>query len=88
MRDRCITQGAALSLFSAKIKSFAIKERTIRKLADQDLSIPLSKGPETVMPTGRIEAKLSVHSSPESSGRGNADHPHADQLEQENHESR
>jgi hypothetical protein len=43
MRDRCISQGAALSLFSAKFKPFATKERTIRKLADQSLSIPLSK---------------------------------------------
>ena len=52
MRDRCIAQGAALSLFSAKLKHFAIKERTIRKLADQSLSVPLSKGLETVMPIG------------------------------------
>ena len=73
MRDRCIAQGAAL-VFSAKFKPFAIKERTIRKLADQSLSIPLSKGRETVMPTGRIEAKQSVHSSPESSEHGNAGH--------------
>ncbi len=62
-------------LFSAKFKPFAVKERTIRKLADQSLLIPLSKGPEIVMLTGRIEAKLSVHSFPESSERGNAGHP-------------
>ena len=73
MRDCCIAQGAALS-FSAKFKPFAIKERTIRKLADQSLSIPLSRGRETVMPTGRIEAKLSVHSSPGSSERLTSGH--------------
>ncbi len=55
-RDRCIAQGVALSLLSAKFKPLAFKERTIRKLADQSQSIPLSKGPETVMQTGRIEA--------------------------------
>jgi len=52
MSDRCIAQGAALSLFSARFKAFAIKERAIRKLADQSLLIPLSKRPEKVMPTG------------------------------------
>jgi len=52
MRDLCIAQGAALSLSSARFKPFAIRERTIRKLADQSLSIPLSKGLETVMPIG------------------------------------
>ncbi len=80
MRDCCIAHGAALSLLSAKFKPLAIKEWTILKLADQTLSIPLSKGPETVMPTGRIEAKLSVHSSPESSERMNAGHPRSNQA--------
>ena len=37
MRDCCIAQGAARSLFSAKFDPFAIKERTIRRLADQSL---------------------------------------------------
>jgi hypothetical protein len=55
MRDRCIGQGAGLSLFSAKFSSSAIKERTIWKLADESLSIQLSERLETVMPTGRIE---------------------------------
>ena len=40
MRDRCTAEGAALSLLLAKFKPFAIKERNIRKLADQSLSIP------------------------------------------------
>jgi hypothetical protein len=52
MRDRCIARAAALSLFSARFKPLAIKERTIRKLAGQSLSIPLSRGLETVMPIG------------------------------------
>jgi hypothetical protein len=37
MHDRWIAQGAALRLLSAKFKPFAIKERTIRKLANQSL---------------------------------------------------
>lgn len=80
MRARCIPEGAALSLFSGKFKPFAIKERTIRKLAAQSLSIPLSKRPETVMQTGRIEASLLVHSCPESSERGNAGQPRSTQA--------
>src|ERR1035438_1072116 len=80
MRDHCIAQGAARSLFSAKFNPFTNKERTIWKLADQSLSILLSKEPETVMTTGRIEAKLSVHSSPESSERVNAVHPRSTQA--------
>src|SRR5271166_4510422 len=80
MRDRCVAQAAARGLLSVKLKHFAIKEWTILKLADQTLSIPLSKGPETVMPTGRVEAKLSVHSSPESLERGNAGHPRSIQA--------
>jgi hypothetical protein len=51
MRDRCIAQGAALSLLLAKLKPLAVQERTIRKQADQCLPIPQSKGPETAAST-------------------------------------
>jgi hypothetical protein len=39
MRDRRIAHAAALSLFSAEFKPFAIMEWAIRKLTDQSLNL-------------------------------------------------
>jgi hypothetical protein len=44
MLYHCIAQGSALSLFSGKFNSHETNEPTIRKLADQSLSIPLLMG--------------------------------------------
>ncbi len=78
MQDRCIAQEAVLSLFSVKFKSLQLASG-LSGTGNQSLSIPRSKGPETVMSTGRIEAKLSV--APLRKARNeNAGHPRSTQA--------